>query len=495
MITFEGISTNSKASGVFVEEKNVQRSFASLVAPQTILILGQYNSGKSPTANVPVRIYNKEEAWDKYGRGSLLARLSEKVFLGNRGETEVWTCPLADDGSGVSAEAEIAISGTASAAGVLSITVGDRIISATITSGMTATNAATALKNAINADLDCMFTADSTAGDVTLTSRHKGLFGNDYQVFLNPRNTDSTPAGLTVSVTQTASGATNPLIATALENMGDKFYTVIVSPYNDSTNLTTLNTVGITRISPSVKRPFISFVGYNKNKADYITALGSLNSQFICTIPTFETLYTPSFELAAEIAGNFARIQLATPNRPVKEISLSGISCKTNFVNFTYSEKNDVVLAGGSWFKISPENQLIVGDLVTTRTTNSSGALEEDWRFAETIANLQTKIYSLDQLFNGSKYLQAIVVDNDSITNLSYVVRPKSVKQDIIQLIDELWIPLALSKQRDDIVNNITTEINAGNATRIDCFIPDILAAGLRIVAVKYEWSYTGGSN
>lgn len=495
MITFEGISSNSRASGVFVEEKNVQRSFGNLVAPQVILILGQYNSGKTPTDNIPVRIYNKEEAWDKYGRGSLLARLSEKVFLGNKGQTEVWTCPLADNGSGVLAEAEIAISGTASATGTLSITVGDRIISIPIANGMTATNAATSLKNAINADLDCMFTADSTSGDVTLTSRHKGIFGNDYQVFLNPRLTDSTPSGLTVSVTQTASGATNPEIATALGNLGDKFYTVIVSPYNDTTNLTTLNTVGITRIDPSIKRPFISFVGFNKNKADYITALGSLNSQFICSVSTFETLYTPSFELAAEIAGIFARVQLATPNRPVKEIALSGVSCKTGFINFTYSEKNDIVLAGGSWFKISPENQLIIGDLVTTRTTNSSGALEEDWRFAETLANLQTKIYSLDQLFNGSKYLQAIVVDDDSITNLSYVVRPKSVKQDIIKLIDELWIPLALSKQRDDIVENLVTEINSGNATRIDCYIPDIMAAGLRIVAVKYEWSYTGGNN
>jgi len=495
MITFEGISSNSRASGVFIEEKNVQRSFGNLVAPQVILILGQYNSGKTPTDNIPVRIYNKEEAWDKYGRGSLLARLSEKVFLGNQGQTEVWTCPIAENAAGVKTTAEVDISGTASAVGVLSITVGDRIISIAVASGATATATATALAAAINADLDCMFTATSSTGDVTLTCRHKGLFGNDYQVFLNPRSTDATPAGLTISVTQSANGTTNPLIATALGNMGDKFYTVIVSPYDDATNLGSLNTVGIARIAPSVKRPFISFVGINKNKADYITALGSLNSQFICTIPTFVTLYTPSFELAAEIAGNFARIQLATPNRPVKEIAISGVSCKQNFVNFTYSEKNDIVLAGGSTFKISPENQLIIGDLVTTRTTNASGGLEEDWRFAETISNLQTKIYSLDQLFNGSKYLQAIVVDDDSITNLSYVVRPKSVKQDIIKLIDELWMPLALSKQRDNIVENLVTEINSENPTRIDCFIPDILAAGLRIVAVRYEWSYSGGNN
>jgi hypothetical protein len=66
---------------------------------------------------------------------------------------------------------------------------------------------------------------------------------------------------------------------------------------------------------------------------------------------------------------------------------------------------------------------------------------------------------------------------------------------DPIQLIDELWMPLALSKQRDDIVENLVTEINSANPTRIDCFIPDILAAGLRIVAVRYEWSYSGGNN
>jgi len=495
MITFEGISQNSRASGVFIEEKNVQRSFASLIAPQTVLILGQYNSGKTPTDNIPVRIFNKEEAWDKYGRGSLLSRLVEKVFLSSRGVVEVWTCPLADNGSGVPADAEISITGPASANGTLTVSIGDRIISVSVANAATATNIATALAAAINADLDCMFTATSSSGDVTLTCRHDGLFGNDYQVFLNPRITDSTPAGLTVSVTQSANGANNPVLTTALGNLGDKFYTVIVCPYNDSTSTTAIKNSGEARILPSVKRPFISFIGFNKNKSDYITALGSLNTEFICTVPTFETLYTPSFELAAEIAGHYARIQLSTPNRPVKEIGLAGVLCKPNFVNFTYSEKNDIVLAGGSTFKISPENECIILDLVTTRTINSAGAAIEDWRFAETMANLQTKIYSLDQLFNGSKYAQAIVVDDDSITNLSYAIRPKTVKQDIIQLIDELWIPFALSKQRDDIVENIVTEINSTNATRIDCFIPDIMAAGLRILAVRYEWSYTGGNN
>jgi phage tail sheath gpL-like len=53
-----------------------------------------------------------------------------------------------------------------------------------------------------------------------------------------------------------------------------------------------------------------------------------------------------------------------------------------------------------------------------------------------------------------------------------------------------LWIPQAWSKNRDFIVEGIQAEINASNPGRIDVLIPDVLAVGLRIIAVKYQWSF-----
>lgn len=494
MITFESVPTNARASGVFVEEKNVVRGFANLIAPQIILVIGQFNSGKSPTVNVAQRILSKEDAWDRYGRGSLLARMIEKVFKGNKFQTDVYALPIAENVAGVVAEGSITVTGTSTEAGMLAIALGDRIIELAVAKDATGAAVTAALETAVNADLDCLLTSDFDTPDLILSARHKGAFGNEIGITLNPRSTDKTPAGLTVTIVDMASGAGNPVLTTGLAGLGDRFYTVIVNPYSDSTSTAAINTTGDERIAPSIKKPFLSFTGIKGDRAAYLSALGSLNSKWICTVPTFN-IPTPSFELAAETAGIWARVQLSTPNRPVKEVAVSGALASLGFTNLTYEQKNDLVLAGGSWFKVLEDGSIVLGDLCTTRTTNTSGGLDEDWRFSEVIANLQTKIYSLDQLFNSERYLQSIVVDDASISNLSYVVRPRTVRQDIIQLIDELWIPFGLSKQRDDIVKNIVTGINSSNPARIDVSVPDIMAAQLRIVAARFEWAFVGGNN
>jgi hypothetical protein len=69
------------------------------------------------------------------------------------------------------------------------------------------------------------------------------------------------------------------------------------------------------------------------------------------------------------------------------------------------------------------------------------------------------------------------------------------VKGKIIQLIDELWIPLAISKNRDLIVQSIKAEINAGSGARIDVEIQDDLAVALDILAVAYRFGIRGGQS
>lgn len=494
MIVFESVPTNARASGVFVEEKNVVRSFASLIAPQILLIFGQYNSGKSPTDNVPQLITSLEDAWNRYGRGSLLSRLIAKALSGSRGQVDIYAVPLAEIGGGAFAAGKITVSGTASANGVLSVAIGDDIYELAVASGATAASVMTALANLINANLDSMFTANYASPDVDVTCRHRGAFGNDVNILVSPKAKDVVPAGLTVTITQIASGASNPTIATAMGNLGDRFYTAIVCPYNDSTNTGLLRTNWITRASASVKKPYMAFVGFDLTRANYLTELDNHNTQSTCTLPTFEILLTPGFELAAEVAGEFARQQLSAPNKPIRNTVLRAAKTRPGFINLTWEQKNQLVNAGGSWFSISEDGSVVLGDICTSRTRTDAGAESYDWLFVETMANLQTKIYSLDQVFSSGKYESAIVVADTDVSNLPYAVRPRTAKQDVIKLIDELWIPFGLSKQRDDIVKNIQSNINTGNASRIDVLVPDIMAAGLRIVAARYEWAFQGGN-
>ncbi len=80
------------------------------------------------------------------------------------------------------------------------------------------------------------------------------------------------------------------------------------------------------------------------------------------------------------------------------------------------------------------------------------------------------------------------------MTGVDYAIRPKTVKAYAIKLIDELWIPRALTKNRDAVVAGIVSEIDSGNPNRINIQVPDDLAAGLKIIAAKLSWSFTAPS-
>jgi phage tail sheath gpL-like len=157
---------------------------------------------------------------------------------------------------------------------------------------------------------------------------------------------------------------------------------------------------------------------------------------------------------------------------------------------WTYAQRNAVVAAGGCATFIDASGVVRIKDMVTTYVTNPLGAVDDSWRKTETVTNYQAKVYSLDQLFMSSPFDQGKIVDDDAVTGQSYAIRPKTVKAYLIDLIDSLWIPQAWSKERDAIVAGIVVEINAMNPGRMDVLIPDVTVTGLRIMAIKYQWSF-----
>ena len=83
-----------------------------------------------------------------------------------------------------------------------------------------------------------------------------------------------------------------------------------------------------------------------------------------------------------------------------------------------------------------------------------------------------------------------MVVDDEAVVDVDYAVRPSLVKQYIVRLMDDLWIPYGLSKDRQEIIDSLTAEIDGSNASRINLSFVDKMAAGLRIIAVKHNWRY-----
>ena len=484
-VGFSLTPSSAAASAVFVEQQNVRRGVGADLTHR-VLLIGQYNSGESPTDNEPQQLLSVADAQDRYGRGSMLAIQAEAAFRSGAIGYEVFGLPVPDDVSAVTATGEIAVSGTATAAGTLALTIAGVEVDVSVAVDDAATAVGDAIEAAINAKLDLPVTASNTTGTVTVTARFGGAAGNQISMDINRASSDVTPAGLTVTVdANLSSGATNPTLTTALGNLGDTWYTEVVCPYLDDTSISAIETVGATRMGPTVKRPFIAFVGYTDTQANLITALGDRNSEFTAYIPVHGSPST-AFEIAAAAAGWWARKQGSNVGRPVYGDRIPGV--RSDAANdLTYSQRDTSVKAGGS-YTLNSGSSVLFGDVASTRTETDAGVATTAYRFvSDYMPGLQLKINDLEITYGSAPFSQATVIDDAAPGGVPNAVRPKTAKSYAIQLVDR-WAGLGLTKNRDTVVDGIVAEINATNSGRIDVSIPDDFALGLRIMAALIEW-------
>ncbi len=495
---FSLVPANAAASQVFVEQQNVRRTLGSYIIPERLLIVGQYNTGLTPVVDTPALCLSEADAWSRYGRGSMLA-LMYKRARANSPSAEIYMLPLADAGAGVAAQGAILVASAVTVAGTKAIFIGGKKVTVAAAVG-TADNLATAINAAINADLDLPVTSAVVAATCTLTARHKGTYGNGIKIEVDLDAGDDLlePTGGSLTITQvgtTVAGATDPAnIAAALAALGDTWYTVIAYPWNDASNVTLMETAGVARVAPAVKRPFAGIVGYTDTLANYTTWLGSRNSPWTTSIPV-ESASSPAYEVAAAAAGAIIGSAMADPARPCKTLTLVGIRGGV-LANWTGAQRDAIVALGGSWTKREVDGTVHLGDCITTYVTNAGGGEDAvtSWRYLTTILKLQAKIYSLDQLCNGEPFTRAIIVSDTQITSKRYAISPKTAKAYAIKLVDDLWIPQGWSKDRDTIVAGIVAQVNAGNPQRMDLLVPDVMSAELAIIAVKYEWGFSSAA-
>lgn len=482
-ITFNQVPNNAAASKVFVEHEAVNRGTGSPLIQHKVLVFGQYNTGKSPTDNEPQLILGKEDAWDRYGRGSMLAAMLERALASKSG-IQVYAMPLADGGTAIKAEGDFTVTGTATESGVLAIYVAGRRIEVSVSDGDDATTVGDAIEAAINADLDLPAIASNATGTVTVTARWAGEAGNQIDLDDSRRDTDSVPAGLTLSITDMSGGTENPDLSTALDNLGDTWFTELAIPYLDTTSIGAVESAGVDRDDAGVNRPFAALYGYTDSVSDFQTALDSRNSEWTSYVNVHSSP-TPAYEIAASAAGLVAAVQQVNPNRPVKNQVLPGVSAGDSN-DLTYSTRDTLVKAGGSHTYNLEDGRVRIGDLVTTRTETDAGAATSYYRFTTHIGRDQFMRYAAEQIFLASPFDQAIVIGNENPPGPSYAIRPAALKAVAIGLVDD-WSSKALIADRDATVAGITAEIDSNNAGRINLLIPAVTAEGLRIIATKIE--------
>lgn len=481
-ISFDKVSPNIRVPGVYMELSNAAAGYytQNLVA----LIIGQPTTTVSM---VPELVTTAEAAATKYGAGSMLSRMIY-AFRAENPDTELWALPVADASGSAAAVKQLAVTGTATAAGTIFLYVADELVRVPVSSGDTATAIATSIATAVNANVLLPCTATATAGNVTFTAKNKGTVGNGiaYQVNYRSENGgEQLPAGISVNITSTVTGATDPDLATALAALGDVQFEYICHPYVDTTSLNTMRDFLQLRWGPD-KQLFGHAFTATTGTSSALATLGGVRNDEHHTICGYYGSPTWSAEVAAALTGVASRSLNIDPARTLQTLPLTTVMVPKKQNWFTQTELNTLLYKGITPLNYNGGYARIVR-LITTYQVNSFGQPDASYLDVTTMctnaAIMREAQYMILQKFPRSKLAE----DGTAFGAGQAIVTPKIIKGELVALYDE-WIFRGLVQSKDDFVDDLIVTLDVTDPNRVNILLPPRIINNLVVTAIRNEF-------
>jgi phage tail sheath gpL-like len=417
-------------------------------APHKVLFVGQKVAGGTATAGALIENIGNDNSWDTlFGANSMLAGMLRSARLINP-VSQFDAIALDDNGSGVAASGSIAFSGTATASGTLIISIGSAInhkYSVGVTSGDTATEVGDALEALINADTKAPFTAANTTGTVAITLDNDGTVGNNIGM-----RVEGAAAGISVALTDTASGANDVVITSGLFDVLDgERYQTIVWPYTSSTAYDTLLTWLDDRYNvDNDVLDGVAITTKHDSVANLITAANAENSQSLVILGD-KLLSDADFKGASMLEISYVKSALIGAYRALKLTEGADLSDfiiandATNdlrggihMASFPYFNtpmsrlpliptgkgfsKTEVANLNNAGVSVLGNNKtrttVLIGELYTTYKTDAAGNVNTTYEFLEAV---DTAVAIREYFFNNIKndFKQSRLTTGDMVIN------------------------------------------------------------------------------
>jgi phage tail sheath gpL-like len=426
----------------------------------------------------------------QFGQGSMLAEMIA-AYRANDPYTEVWALPLPDPSGGTAATGSIVVAGAAAANGTLSLYVGDRLVPVGVTSGQTAAAIATNIAAAVTAAV-LPVTASATSATVTLTSRHKLTAANAISLMLNYRGStggETTPAGLTVSITGFTGGAGLASLSGVAAALGAMDFDFIVSGYNDAAALAALTAL---MADAAGRWSYLSqiyggvFAADVDTFANLLTLGGTLNDQHQVIWGAYGTP-TPPWRVAAACTAAVVPSIVGQPNLPLQTLAVSGVQAPPAADLPSVSTLQSLLTTGISLLNWDRTGACRIVRAVTTYQTNALGVADQTYLDVGTLYTLMAVLRRLRALVSQRYGRMLLVTDGTPIGAGIQAVSPRTVKADLIAdynvLQDLGWVQDAAAFAAGLIVT-----INATDPTRLDVLYDPAIVPGLAIFAVATQF-------
>lgn len=459
------------------------------------LLIGQMLPTGTATPMKPVMVSTTDVAKKLFGRGSVLAIMTEKFRLQNT-EKEVWAIPLNEPANGAKASGTFTFTGETSESGTIYAYIGATAVTANVQSGTTAVAVAQAVAAAINGKPDLPVTAKATEseekGVVTIEAKNVGTIGNEIKISVNYfgyQSGEELPDGIAVDVSQMA-GGTGPVDVDALEDaIKDDPYEFIAIPYPDARVLEKMRLI----MNDKTGRwsPFKQLYGHVftslRGTAETLSTFGkTLNDQHL-TIDGFEdTSPNANFERLGAYVGQVATALKNDPARPLQTLELLGITEPKPGERFTLTEQQTLLTSGIAATMVSG-NAVRISRAVTTYQKNALGDPDTSYMDSETLFSLAYIIRQMRSIITSKYPRHKLGDDGTRYANGQPIVTPKIIKAELIGLYYRLESE-AVVENFKKFEENLIVERAIDDPNRLEVQFPPDLINGLRVVAVQNQF-------
>lgn len=464
-ISFDSIPSSIRKPGKYFEF-NTKLAVRTLPGNlQRTLIIGQRLTAGTVAAGVVTNVFSDAEAATFFGNGSQLHLMCRAAIKANP-YLALEAIAMDDAGAGVLATSTVTLTGPATAAGVLTVKVAGKPVQIAVAATDTATAIGAALAAQIALQPDLPVTAAAAVGVVTLTAKNKGTQGNNIKI-----EAVTTAAGTTAVVVAMSAGATDPTVATALAAVFAAGHNIIITAWNDATNLTALRTHLDSVSGPLEQRGAIGIYAHTGTLGASTTLAGTINAGRI-SAPNFKVPEQPC-ELAAAYGAVVASEE--DPARPLNLLPLTGITAPPLADRLSRTEQENALNNGVTPLEVGPGEKVQIVRAITTYTLD-----------AQSIPDISlldlTTIRTLDYVRKACRERISLRFPREK---LSERTAPKVKDQllDVLYKLEELEIVEQVDANKDGLI----VERDSQDPNRLNAKIPTDVVNGLHVFAGRID--------
>lgn len=480
------IPEKSRIPFIYVDFDNSRAISTSTTQTYNVLLIGQKLKASKGASLQPISVRSEKEVADLFGLGSMLHHMA-KAYFQNNNTSKTYAIAVDDpeEKSGTQATWQIKIEGEIKDSRSIPLFIAGTKVEVVTGIGKKPADIYEDLAELINKNTSLPVIAEPKPEALTLKSKHSGQQAGKIDV-RKELGSIKQYSEIDLKIERLEGTGSIPLTS-LINNIKDKQFHIIVNPYTDKENLTSLAQDLESRFSPlrQIEGHLISACdGNSKTIKDSDSSIPS--SQHMTILSVGEGSPTPAYVWASALAGVIAFHGQIDPARPFYSLPIYGCMPSEDKNRFERSTRSDLLDQGFSTYSVDFSDLPRVESLIT-RYKNPNSDSDTSYLCLETLLTLSFLRYSFVNYFF-SKYPRHKLADDGVIIRPgSAILTPNTARCETIALF-KAWEEAGLVSGFDQFKSDLFVERNKKDRTRLDFYMSPRLVSQLKIIGANISF-------